>query len=296
MSQHHNGILPAYANPRNMLGRVPAIRKDLRSIYTGHLGSSPSKALCVQAFSTWRVTDNTSCGLVKEEKKIPGLLQIGTLVPILCTFGGDTFRRWIGTTCEERDMPSYLGILALGWCYILSAHLVEGQGEDAKMVYTSSKATRYHRETEHGRAPASTVDIGEVSEDVARWWAAILAPGEGWKAIVTRRDDGEYLAPWSVSREDTHCVGIKWRRNVSVPEDFTGSTPPSSSKAFELLAQFSLLHNLSSQFLVALAMANDISDAQLSCNSHPTTISHGDQRQRGEHPSQIDHTRMDYGE
>jgi len=255
MSQRHNGILPAYANPRNMLGRVPAIRKDLRSIYTGHLGSSPSKALCVQAFSTWRVTDNTSCGLVKEEKKIPGLLQIGTLVPILCTFGGDTFRRWIGTTCEERDMPSYLGILALGWCYILSAHLVEGQGEDAKMVYTSSKATRYHRETEHGRAPATTVDIGEVSEDVARWWAAILAPGEGWKTIVTRRDDREYLAPWSVSREDTHCVGIKWRRNVSVPEDFTSSTPPSSRKSFELLAQFSLLHNLDSQFLVALAMA-----------------------------------------
>ncbi|RDL38515.1 Uncharacterized protein BP5553_02855 [Venustampulla echinocandica] len=255
MSQRHNGILPEYVNPRNMLGRVPAICKGLRGTYSGHFGSSPSKALCVQAFSTWRVTDNTSCVVVKEEKKIPGLLQIGTRVPIPCKFGGDTFSRWVGTTCEERDMPSYLGILALGWCYILSARLVEGQGEDAKMIYTGSTATRYHQESEPAPALTTTVNIGEVGEDVARWWAAILAPGEGWKAIVSQRDDGEYLAPWSVSREDTHCVGIKWRRNLSVPEDFTGSTPPSSSKAFELLAQFSLLHNLGSQFLVALAMA-----------------------------------------
>jgi hypothetical protein len=102
-------------------------RKSIK--LASNLGSSLSKALCVQAFSTWRVTDNISCGLVKWEKRIPGLLQIGTWVPIPCTFGGD-----IGTTCEERDMPSYLGILALGWCYILSAHLVKGQGEDTKMI------------------------------------------------------------------------------------------------------------------------------------------------------------------
>jgi hypothetical protein len=255
MSQRYNGILPAYANPRNMLGRVPAIRKDGGSTYTTHFGSSPSKALCIRAFSTWRVTNNPSCGLIKEEKKISGLLQIGTQAPIPCTFGGDSFRRWVGTTCEERDMPSYLGILALGWCYILSAHLTEGQGEDAKMIYTSSKATWYCQETEHVRVPATTVDIGEVGEGVARWWAAILAPGEGWKAIVSRRDDGDYLAPWSVSREDTHCVHIKWRRKVSVSEDFTDFTPPSSRQAFELLSQFSLLHNLGSQFLVALAIA-----------------------------------------
>ncbi|CAG8982684.1 hypothetical protein HYALB_00000963 [Hymenoscyphus albidus] len=255
MSQHRNGILPAFANPRNILWRVPAIRKGLRSTYIGHLGSSPSKALCIQASSTWRVTDNTSCGLDKEEKRVPGLLQIGTRVPIPCAFGGESFRRWVGTTDEERDIPSYLGILALGWCYILSAHLVEGQGEGAKMMYTTSKAMLYQQEASHVRTPMATVAIGEVKEDVARWWAAILAPGEGWKAIVSTRDDGEYLAPWSISREDTYCGGINWREKVSVTGESNRSTPPSSREAFNLLAKFSLLHNLGSQFLVALATA-----------------------------------------
>jgi hypothetical protein len=255
MSQRRDGMLPASANPRNMLCRVPAIRKNLGNSYIFHLGLSPSKALCVQASSTWHVTNNASCGLFGKEKTIPAFLQIGTRAPIPCTFNGDGFRRWIGTKGEERDAPSYLGILALGWSYILSARLVEVQGEDAKVMYTSSKATGYHQETDNGRSPAVIVDIGEVGEDVARWWAAILAPREGWKAIVSRRDDGEYLAPWSVSRDGTHCVGIEWRANELLPEDSTVCTPPSSGKAFELLAQFSLLHNLGSQFLVALATA-----------------------------------------
>jgi hypothetical protein len=137
----------------------------------------------------------------------------------------------------------------------LSARLVEVQGEDAKIIYTNLKATRYHQETEHGCAPAVIVDIGEMGEDIYWWWAAILAPSEGWKAIVSRQDDGEYLAPWSVFREGMHCVSIIWRTNRTVPEGSTASTPPSSREAFELLAQFSLLHNLGSQFLVALATA-----------------------------------------
>ena len=255
MSQRQNGILDAYANPRNMLGRVPAIPKNLKCTYAGNFGSSPSKALCAEANSTWRVTDNTSCGLAKEEKKIPGLVQIGTRSPIPCKFGGDSFRRWTGTTGEERDMPSYLGVLALGWCYILSARLVEGQGGDAKMTYTMSNLARNRQETELELTPTTIIDIGDVDEDVARWWTAILAPGEGWRAIVSRQDERDYLTPWSVSREDTHCIGIKRRGNTSILEDLASFTPPSSGKAFEILAQFSLFHNLGSQFTVALATA-----------------------------------------
>jgi hypothetical protein len=36
------------------------------------------------------------------------------------------------------------------------------------MIYTSSKATGYYQVTEHGRAPAATIDIGEVDEGIAR--------------------------------------------------------------------------------------------------------------------------------
>ena len=149
MAQHREGISPTSANPRNMLGRVPAIPNNMRSMYTNHIGSSPNKALCVRAFSTWRITDSTTCGLAEEERKIPSLLQIGTRVPTPCTFGGYSFRQWTGTTCEERNTPGYLGILALGWCYILSARLVEGQGEGTELTYTSSRAPQYHQSAEN---------------------------------------------------------------------------------------------------------------------------------------------------
>ncbi len=37
------------------------------------------------------------------------------------------------------------------------------------MIYTSLKITEYHEETEYERAPAVTINIGEMDEDVARW-------------------------------------------------------------------------------------------------------------------------------
>lgn len=66
------------------------------------------------------------------------------------------------------------------------------------MVYTLSMATGYKHETGNGTAASITVNIGDVDEDAARWWAAILAPGQGWKAIVSRSHDAVYLSPWSV--------------------------------------------------------------------------------------------------
>ena len=151
-------------------GHLTSIRKDLRSTYTGHLGSSLSRALCVQAFSTWHITDKSCCGLVKEEKRNEDTRiatdRYSSTIP--CAFGGDCFRQWIMTTGEKRDKPNYLGILALDWYYVPSAHLVEGQGEDAKMIYTSSKATQYHQKIKHVYTLATTVDISKVGEDVSR--------------------------------------------------------------------------------------------------------------------------------
>jgi len=136
-------------------------------------------------------------------------LQIGTRVPIPCTFGIASFRRWPGTSCEDRDISSCLGILTLGCCYILSARLVEGQGWNAKMVYASSKAARYQQAKDTLRTFVITVNIGDIDEDITRCWEAIFAPGKGWRVIVSCSDDDEdYLAPWSVSRKDKHCVVI----------------------------------------------------------------------------------------
>lgn len=56
------------------------------------------------------------------------------------TFTEDTFSSWNGIGEENCTGASYLGILAIGWCYVLSAQLVETQGEKASIQYTNSKA------------------------------------------------------------------------------------------------------------------------------------------------------------
>ena len=253
--QHLRGIPPESINPRKVLARVPPISRSLGAASCFYFGASPSKALCVQASSTWAVTDDTDCGLAKKEKAIPSWVQIGTQAPIPCKFGGDSFCRWIGATNERRNQSNYLAVLTLGWSYILSARLVETQGNGSKMVYTNSVATSYY-ETGNRCAPTTSVDVSELDEDDAfRWWMAVLAPGQGWKAIVSHEEDGEYLAPWSVSLEDTHRITLKWQKGRPTEGNKSNSSPPSSKKAFQFLSRFSLQHNLHSQFLVALATA-----------------------------------------
>lgn len=122
------------------------------------------------------------------------------------------------------------------------------------MVYTDSTATGYHYCAENNTA-AVTIDIEKVDKGVARWWAAILAPDQGWKAIISQQDDDMYQAPWWVSLDGTPCVGIKWPESELLTRSTAVSTPPSSYEAFGLLAKFSLLHNLGSQFSAALATA-----------------------------------------
>jgi hypothetical protein len=237
-----------------MLGRVPAICGSLRQISTPC--SYQRRALCIEGFSTWHVTNSSNCRL-PNEKTVPGLLQIGFQEPTPCTFGGDGFSQWPGPLGEQQNAPNYLGVLALGWSYILSARLGEILGNGATMAYTSSCAMVYSGDVENEDSSNTVLDIGEVTEDVCRWWTAILAPYEGWKAVISRRDGQEYLAPWSISMESTLPIGIR-RRIYSTLLVRPARPPPSSAEAFGHLAEFALYHNLGSQFLVALTMAMTI--------------------------------------
>lgn len=120
-------------------------------------------------------------------------------------------------------------------------------------MYTQSTATRYNHDAGDRAAATITIDISEVDEDAARWWAAVLAPDQGWKAVVSQGDNEVHLSPWSVCVEDEQSIGLDWQTNPLLSQDSTGSAPPSSKKAFELLTGFCLLHDLGSQFFAALA-------------------------------------------
>lgn len=82
-------------------------------------------------------------------------------------------------TAENATGPNYLGILAIGWCYILSAQLIEMQGSSAIMRYTDSLADCVGGRPSSSSEEAYYIDVGEVDAQIARRWSAILAKREG---------------------------------------------------------------------------------------------------------------------
>ncbi|RDK43404.1 hypothetical protein M752DRAFT_326235 [Aspergillus phoenicis ATCC 13157] len=123
--------------------------------------------------------------------------------------------------------------------------------ENSSMQYTSFQ-TEYSDESLPNVSQVHVVDIGEVDESVARWWSALLALNEGWKATVKQTPQGDFLAPWSVSRTCETQFSIKYKDSPSSNHDLM---PLSSRSAFEALLEFARLHGLQSQFLIALTMA-----------------------------------------
>ncbi|KAI4138338.1 MAG: hypothetical protein LQ341_004716 [Variospora aurantia] len=214
--------------------------------------SSATSTLFLEAHSIFGFTSNEGCTVGDNIKTIPALLQLGIQSPTPVHWNGTSFRQWVGIE-GENTKRNYISILALGWSYILSVRLLEMQGQGgAEIAYTQSIATGYKRKA-GDKIAGITVDIGDVDKDAARWWAAILAPGQGWKAIISRNDDVVYLSPWSVCVEDEQRFDIAWGGTSSPSQDSVVSTPPSSKDAFELLSRFCLSHDLGSQCFVALA-------------------------------------------
>ncbi|OOF95548.1 hypothetical protein ASPCADRAFT_13467, partial [Aspergillus carbonarius ITEM 5010] len=248
---HDHGIKPKSANPHHMLWKVPRMHGGPHTTYALYMGASPCPLLCLRASASWQLDGPADCDRGQRERINAMLLHIGTKAPVPYTLSGNEFRQWIGTEGEVAVGPNYMAVLTLGWCYILSARLLELQGRGSMMKYTESKATVYHQSANETGTHA--IDIGEADDDTISWWSSILAPGEGWKAVVKQCDNGEYLAPWSITRTSQQSLAIKWQRKMTT-RDFS-LTPISSSRAFEALSQFALMHNLGSQFFIALTTA-----------------------------------------
>ncbi|GMG00617.1 unnamed protein product [Aspergillus oryzae] len=246
-----HGLVPEFANPQHALHKIPRFPCRLKAQFVRPLGTAAIFALCSAASSTWRLIGNSDCEAVKKERTKPALVQIGTASTIPYSFCGKVFSQWIGMTAENATGPNYLGILAIGWCYILSAQLIEMQGSSAIMRYTDSLADCVGGRPSSSSEEAYYIDVGEVDARIARRWSAILAKREGWKAIVKDDPDDQFVALWSVSRICETLFLIKQRRASLSP----AQTPLSSDEAFYALLEFARLHDLGSQVPIALTIA-----------------------------------------
>lgn len=97
------------------------------------------------------------------------------------------------------------------------------------------------------------VEFDDLHDDAARWWAAILAPGEGWRAEIIA-DGVVYRSPWSICNVATQQFKL---RKLVACQDRHNLTPipPSSETALGYLSDFCMIHNTGTQSSAALAAA-----------------------------------------
>ncbi|KAL9632748.1 MAG: hypothetical protein Q9204_003664 [Flavoplaca sp. TL-2023a] len=243
---------------QRLLGKVPAF--PTRSVEAHNKLSTlryhhSRLGLRISGTSTWR-TSLGECDL--PPKTLCQELLYGFHDSVGCSFAEQShFMDWPGVQEGDRQKTegNHLAILLLAWAYVLSARWVElqppcgltGSLPPGAMHYSDLQAARLNDEED---IPADTIeiDIGQECERAARWWAAILAPGEGWYATI---DFGDkiYRSPWSAHIASPILLKL---RNTSVTHK-QSETPISSDEALNYLREYCELHGISSQCIPALA-------------------------------------------
>jgi hypothetical protein len=183
---------------------------------------------------------------------------------VACVFAEHSrFTDWPGVQEGDGQVTegNHLAILLLAWAYILSARWVElqspyGLGESL-MQYSGLHAAQLNN-GEDIPAGAIEVDIGETCDRAARWWAAILAPGEGWRATL-ELGDKLHRSPWSAHIASTQNLKLR-KTSIHGTIDIGPSVThkqsqiaPSSDEALDYLWEYCENHGISSQCIPALA-------------------------------------------
>jgi hypothetical protein len=151
---------------RDLLDRVPAIPHGRRLKRNGRT---------VYGQSTWNFKPQNGCNLGEFTGDLKPL-TLGIILPTICSTEGSCFHHWRGDAFDGREAGNSLAILTFAWAYILSARLVEIQGESIRYTEVLAPIVQ-DNEADHADFKDVIIDIGKVDSAAVRWWRAILAYG-----------------------------------------------------------------------------------------------------------------------
>ncbi|CZT41572.1 uncharacterized protein RSE6_01326 [Rhynchosporium secalis] len=104
---------------------------------------------------------------------------------------------------SSNEDDDHITLLVLAWTYILSARWAEIIPGASGPEYSSYEAEWEDKNILLASAPTDTttatavIDLGDVDDDAARWWSAVLALEGGWNTSIPS-DKGHILhSPWS---------------------------------------------------------------------------------------------------
>ncbi|KAK8144091.1 hypothetical protein G3M48_006299 [Beauveria asiatica] len=141
---------------------------------------------------------------------------------------------------------NYIAILMLAWAYILSARWVEIMPEPCAISYTESSASEDH---DMNSGDTIEIDIGAASREEARWWAGILAQGQGWQAAMRSGHPRTLLSPWETQLRSSQSFSI----SADIQFSASQCPAPSFSEAKAYLQKLCERHDIFDQSLAALA-------------------------------------------
>ena len=213
------------------------------------VGLDPDDSGLVTAKSTW-LSSEEHCRNHLFEQTFKMTATIGSPTSIVLSDDPDlSLFEWFG-----KD-DGHLVVLMFAWAYALSARWAEIIPRASPIEYTANQApwtadVVSSEGANNGRS--MVVELGERTDEAARWWAAILAPGEGWKAAIPH-ERWRLLSPWSVAKE-FNKVNIFLAGSSSYISSHS-PTPASFETALKYIEDYSILHSADRASRAALAAA-----------------------------------------
>ncbi|KAG6162755.1 hypothetical protein E4U51_006164 [Claviceps purpurea] len=221
---------------------------DLRHAFPQHpyfvpelrLDTSIHGVLHATGTSTWQVSRG-DCALPSFKKgyKFDVTAEESTIV--FLELKDDSFRQHGG----------HISLLMLAWAYVLSQRWSELIPGAADIEYTNSTAALINGEGRSEVTDDPVVDLGFVTDEALRWWAAVLAPGEGWAARIHHQGE-DLRSPWSVSLQSSKNLILTFQ---TTPSSGVLSLPPSFSSAVQYIADYTRYHGIEDQSHAAFAAA-----------------------------------------
>ena len=241
------GLPLSYLDIQSAFRQHPSFPRDLR---LEHVKYAKHSQIYATGRSAWGSTQpDCEYGLPPFHQQV----QIGVVLrnPIPLSIAATPEREMRWASWFARGDQNYLAVLILAWAYILSARWAEIMPEDVSLVYTSGKADDYTPDAQTTLLPdhlSLAVDIRDAGPDEARWWAAVLAPGQGWQATMLLGQD-TFFAPWSIRLQP----GYRFILSTNSTFRTHSAVAPSFSEALRFLGNFCVRRNIADQSQAALA-------------------------------------------
>jgi hypothetical protein len=226
------------------LHRTPSIQA-----FPEFLESTDRSSLALEGYTEWSLSSDNDCGLGPTKKNSTRRVYIGVSQPATCRLSAD-FGNWTGFNYLPVSSGNYLSILALGWSYVLSIRLIELRQKTADdgVFYTGNWALLG---TLDDSPSCFSLDLDGYEFAEAQWWAALLAPGRGWQAIL-KRDCKSYNPSWECHLSETNFFRLDYNAPISFSKD---ASPPSSNEAQRFLYNLARRYNCFDQLLAAFTAA-----------------------------------------